>query len=200
MRSHAVRFLRPFALVICYAASPMAGQQHGIAAPNNLANNTVLIIRHAEKPPAGSELTPAGHARARAYTSYFEPFHEGSFSFRVSALYAGADSESSIRPRQTLEPLSQATGMPLNTTISTKDPKGLIALLRSQPHGSYPLIAWRHGQMPALLAAFGAPQTLLPQSKWPDDVFDWVIALQFDAQGQLLSSQLLKEHLTLSTE
>jgi broad specificity phosphatase PhoE len=80
---------------------------------NYLANNTVLIVRHAEKPESGTGLTPLGEARARLYAKYFEPFQEDGLSIPVDCLYAGADSKNSIRPRLTLEPLSKATGLPL---------------------------------------------------------------------------------------
>ena len=169
-----------------------------IPAQNYLAGNTILIVRHAEKPEVGRELTPAGEARARAYASYFEPFHEQGWNLRVDALFAGTDSDNSVRPRLTLEPISRATGLKLNTSVGTKEPEKLVALLRTQPHGNSPLIAWRHGQIPALLHAFGASPTLIPGDKWPDDTYDWVIVLQFDRQGTLQKQELIKEHLTIS--
>ena len=165
--------------------------------PDYLAGDTVLIIRHAEKPPEGRALTPMGEARARAYVRYFEPFRENGLDLRVDALYAGADSNGSIRPRLTLEPLAQAIGLPLNTAIGTKAPADLVSLLRTQPHGTHPLIAWRHGQIPALLAAFGASPTLIPGGTWPDDTFDWVIILNFDSAGHLAKQLLVKEHLAV---
>ncbi len=167
------------------------------SAPDFLANNTVLIIRHAEKPASGPELTPMGQARAQAYTRYFEPFREDQLDISVDALYAGADSDNSVRPRQTLEPLSKSTGLKLDTSISTKAPAALVTLLRSAPHGTHPLVAWRHGQIPALLSAFGAAPSLLPGGKWPDETFDWVVVLRFDAAGKLASAQLVKEHLVV---
>ena len=162
-----------------------------------LSSNTVLVVRHAEKPAEGKGLTAAGDARARAYVHYFEPFHEGGYNVAVDALFAGADSENSIRPRLTLEPLSRTTGLKLNTSINTKDPAALVALLRTQPHGSHPLIAWRHGQIPALLQAFGASPDLIPGAKWPDETYDWVIVLTFNPNGKLQSQKLLTEHLAL---
>jgi len=162
-----------------------------------LARNTVLIVRHAEKPKIGRELTPQGQARARAYAQYFEPFREAGMDVRVDALYGGKDSNNSIRPRLTLEPLSKATGLTLDTSISTDEPDALVALLRHQPHGSHPLIAWRHGHIPALLQAFGASPDLLPGGKWPDDTYDWVIVLVFDSAGHLQTQKLIHEHLTL---
>lgn len=172
-------------------------QTPGSPTQDFLANNTVLIIRHAEKPPVGAELTPAGQARAQAYTHYFEPFREDQLNVSVDALYAGADSESSVRPRQTLEPMSKALGLKLDTSVSTKAPAQLVTMLRTEPHGKHPLIAWRHGQIPALLSAFGATPTLLPGGKWPDDTFDWVVVLRFDGEAKLQSAHLVKEHLAV---
>jgi len=36
------------------------------------ANATIYLIRHAEKPPSGKGLSPAGQARANAYVQYFQ--------------------------------------------------------------------------------------------------------------------------------
>lgn len=157
----------------------------------------MLIVRHAEKPLLGRELTPTGQARANAYIRYFEPFHDGGLKLRINALYAGADSAGSVRPRLTLEPLSHATGLPLDSTVSTKDPDALVTLLRTQRHGNHPLVAWRHGSIPALLTAFGASPGLIPGDKWPNDVYDWVVVLNFDHHGHLRSQRLIHENLTI---
>ena len=181
------------ALAVCLPAALFAQAP----AKNYLAGNTVLIIRHSEKPETGRGLTPAGEARARAYISYFEPFQEADLNYRVDALFAGADSDSSDRPRLTLEPISRATGIKLDTSVPTEDPDKLVALLRTQPHGAHPLIAWRHRQMAELVHAFGASASLIPGSRWPDDVYDWVIVLQFDRNGVLEKQERIVEHLTL---
>ena len=166
------------------------------SAPNYLANNTVLIIRHSEKPESGPGLTPMGEARAQLYAKYFEPFLEDGLSIPVDSLYAGTDSKNSMRPRLTLEPLSKATGFPLHLNVGTKDSGALVLELKTEAHGKHPLIAWRHGDIPALLTAFGAsPAKLLPNGQWPDDVFDWVIVLTMGPDGQLSSARLIHEQL-----
>jgi hypothetical protein len=167
------------------------------AAQDHLAGNTVLIVRHAEKPLIGRELTREGEARANAYVHYFEPFQDGGLKININALYSGSDSPDSIRPRLTLEPLSHATGLPLDYSISSKDPDALVALLRTQSHGNHPLIAWRHGSIPSLLIAFGASPDLIPGGKWPDEVYEWVIILTFDSSGHLQSQRLVHENLTI---
>lgn len=178
------------ALSFSLSAAKPAPQDH-------LAGNTVLIVRHAEKPLIGRELTRAGEARANAYIHYFEPFRDGGLNIKVNALYSGSDSPDSVRPRLTLEPLSRATGLPLDSHISTKEPDAMVTLLRTQPHGNHPLIAWRHGSVPALLTAFGASPDLIPGGKWPNDTYDWVIVLTFDRIGHLRSSALVHENLTI---
>jgi len=194
-----VRFSLPLRVPIFISLLILSvGQLAGQVIEDHLANNTVLIIRHAEKPDKGRELTSQGEARARAYISYFKPFKEDGLSFPVDAIYAGADSDNSIRPRLTLEPLSKATGMTLHSDIGTKETAALVQKLRSETHGVHPLIAWRHGQIPLLLQSFGAsPNVLLPNGKWPDDVYDWVIALAFDSKGQLVTQRLIHEHLKI---
>lgn len=170
------------------------------SAPNHLANNTVLIVRHSEKPVTGTGLTPQGEARAQLYAKYFRPFQEEGLSILVDSLYAGADSASSIRPRLTLEPLSRASGLPLHQKMGTKDSGALVQELRTEPHGKHPLIAWRHGEIPALLTAFGAvPEKILPNGIWPDDVYDWVILLNIGPDGQLSSAKLIHETLTVTS-
>ena len=180
-------------LCLCAISVPVLQSQQ---LPDQLASNTVLVIRHAEKPDTGAGLTEKGERRAKLYAQYFEPFTEDGLRFKVDDLYAGADSENSIRPRLTLEPLSHATGMPLHVEVGTKDPEKLVRTLRTSVHGAHPLIAWRHGQIPALLQAFGAdPAAVLPQGKWPDEVYDWVVVLRFNTAGAPQSEKLLTEHL-----
>lgn len=185
----------PALLAACVTCLTSASAQ---PAQNYLANNTVLIVRHAEKPAEGTGLTPMGEARAQLYAKYFQPFEEEGISISVDCLYAGADSKNSVRPRLTLEPLSKASGLPLHLNVGTKDPEALVRELKTEAHGQHPLIAWRHGEIPALLTAFGvAPETVIPNGKWPDDVFDWVIVITTGPDGQPVSAKLIHERLTV---
>ncbi|MFT4114410.1 hypothetical protein [Silvibacterium sp.] len=175
------------AIVLCSAAAAASAQ-------SQLANTTVLIVRHAEKPPEGASLTPQGFARAKAYATYFDPFQLEGKPFVINALYAGHDSKNSVRPRLTLEPLSQALHLPLNTDFSTEDPEALAENLRSATHGDHVLIAWRHKKIPALVTALGGdPAQVIPGDAWPDEVYDWVVVLRFDANGKVAQEQLIHE-------
>jgi len=173
------------------AATPVfAGDSPG------LADTEILIIRHAEKPGSGFNLTAAGEARAQAYVHYFLSYTEDSKSVKLDHLFAATDSKGSHRPRLTLEPLSRAAGLAIDMRFNNKQFAELADELRAKPHGEHILICWHHGEIPELLQALGAnPQQLLPNGKWPDDVFGWMIRLQYDGKGQLAEAKCINENL-----
>jgi hypothetical protein len=163
---------------------------------SGLKGTTVLIIRHAEKPDKGYDLTPAGYQRAKAYVHYFQNFTVDGKPVRLDYLFAAADSNGSHRPRLTLEPLSKATGLPIDQRFGAKQYQELADELRTKPHGEHILICWHHGDIPGLLSALGAnPEKLLPKGKWPDDVFGWMIQLHYDEKGQLVEAKCINENL-----
>jgi hypothetical protein len=154
---------------------------------NPLQSSVVIIVRHAEKPDTGDGLAPAGDARANAYVDYFKHFTVNSNAVHFDYLFAAKDSRESKRPRLTIKPLSKALGLVINTEF--KDDK--YAELAEELHaGRYRnkniLVCWHHGKIPELLAALGAdPHKLLPNGKWPEDVFGWVVSLEYDQKGNL---------------
>ena len=151
-----------------------------------LANARLYLVRHAEKPEDGSGLTAAGTARAAAYVGYFRRDPLDGSTLRLTHLFAATDSKKSVRPRLTLEPLAKATHGTLDQRFTDKDPAAFVVDLRSHDYGNRILVAWRHGQIPALLTALGAdPARFVPEGKWPDGVYDRVVELWFDARGNL---------------
>lgn len=165
-------------------------------AANGLSNATLLIVRHAEKTGYGDGLSPAGDMRAQVYASYFSNFELDGAKLRIDALVASTDTRNSARPRLTLEPLSLETGMEIVQPCPDHAIGQLVDWLKHQPADQTTLISWHHTKMAKLLAALGVDTaTLLPQGRWPDDVFDWVVALKFDAQGKLIPSatQIVRE-------
>jgi broad specificity phosphatase PhoE len=161
-----------------------------------LADTVVLVIRHAEKPPSGDSLTPAGEARAKAYVHYFQNYTIDAKPETVDYLFAAADSKGSKRPRLTLTPLSQATGLAVDQRFTDKQFQKLADELQAKRHGKLIVICWHHGEIPGLLRALGAmPEEVLPKGKWPDEVFGWVIQLRYDEKGQLIETRHIKENL-----
>lgn len=187
-----------FALAGMSPALLLAKHHDGHQSANGLADATVMIIRHAEKPEEGSGLAPEGEARARAYVGYFEHLTLGGQSATPDTLVATADSRQSMRPRLTIKPLSQALSLPVDNRYSDDQVKPLVESLRSDAHGSRILICWHHGEIPALIDALGGDsKTLLPHEKWPADVFGWMVVMHFDHHGRLQagSTELVQEHL-----
>jgi phosphohistidine phosphatase SixA len=155
-----------------------------------LKDATVLIIRHAEKPESGRELTAKGRQRAEAYAKYFRELKIDSKPVEPDYLVATADSASSERPRLTLEPLSKALGMKIDLRFKAKEDAQLAAELRAKPHGRNILICWHHGKIPDLARALGAdPAKLLPDGRWPESEFGWILVLRYDGDGRLLPEQ-----------
>ncbi|HEY3852844.1 MAG TPA: flagellar basal body-associated protein FliL [Verrucomicrobiae bacterium] len=186
------RFAALILLVLTACRSATADDAPG------LRDATVLIIRHAEKPENGNGLSPEGVERARAYPQYFATFQLDGQPLKLDSLFAAADSKKSERPRLTMEPLSRALGVPLNTDFKDKEPETLARELKANPHGANILICWHHQEIPGLLRGLGAdPDKLLPRGEWPGHIYGWVIELRYDHEGRLKpdACKRIKEHL-----
>jgi hypothetical protein len=88
--------------------------------------------------------------------------------------------------------------LPIDGSFGNKQPADLAAELRANHQGKVILLCWHHGQIPDLLRALGAaPETLLPNGKWPRNVYDWVIMATFDENGRLIPERTkrISEHL-----
>jgi hypothetical protein len=167
-------------------------------AQDGLKNAVVLIIRHAEDADIGDGLSPRGQQRAEAYKDYFLNFTVDSKHPEPDLIFAAKDSKQSHRPSLTVEPFAKAANLKIDMRFGNNDSTELAAALRATGQGKVILICWRHPYVPDLLRALGAsPEDLLPRGKWPGAVFDWVIVLSYDQDGQLIpaSTRRMNEHL-----
>jgi hypothetical protein len=181
-------------------ATPSPAKERDLASPY-MADVTVLIVRHAEKPDEGRELSPAGYARAAAYAHYFNPFTAGTAPFTPDQLIASRDSSKSDRPALTLQPLSDALARPIDTRFANGDEKALADALRMSQHGKRILIAWHHGHIPKLVRALGGdPDAILGKDHWPGKVYDWVVELRYDANGGLMAGRRITEDLPITVK
>jgi hypothetical protein len=195
--------MRIFTLLSTISVALLLGvsfTSQGQAAPSGPAGAVVLIIRHAEKPEAGMGLSDEGSKRAAAYVAFFPNFKIDGKQAKPTYLFATRDSEKSQRPRLTLQPLSAALHLPLRAEIKNKDFEVLAESLKGAKYGGQTiLICWHHGNIPDLLRALGAdPARLLPRGTWPENVFGWVVALQYDQEGKLKESLVINENLAPS--
>lgn len=161
-------------------------------------NTNILMIRHAEKPASGHKLAVAGQERAQAYSIYFQNYQISSKIIKFNYLFAAADSNSSHRPRLTIEPLSKAINLAINAGTADKDFATLAAELLNDAtyDNSNILICWHHGEILDFAAALlnGAtlpPSSNFPTGKWNPAVFGWVLQLCYDANGNIIPSQTI---------
>jgi hypothetical protein len=137
----------------------------------------VLVMRHAEKlgDPDDPNLSAPGQARAAALVAWF-PATFG----RPDFIFATAISKHSERPIQTVRPLAQNLGMPLNTTFSDQDYGALAKLLLSDTKfvSKTILVCWHHGNIPGLLRGLGATAGSYP-NPWDFTVFNLVLAVDY---------------------
>lgn len=133
-----------------------------------------MLIRHAEKPvippPDGvledgskdkHSLTPRGWQRAGALVQFFvRPYRSGITTPTV--IFASgtteptqdliADDAKSLRPEQTVLPLSRRLGVATNISVPVGLEESLITSLR-ETDGTV-LVAWEHKRIPTIAAGF----------------------------------------------
>jgi len=176
-------------------STPLLAKKHDHS-DDGMKNAVILIIRHGEKPATGTVLSPAGEQRAQAYVEYFKNFSVDSKPLKLDYLIATADTTASSRPRLTIEPLSKALGLPIDDRFQNNECQKLADAIRKKPPGKTFLLCWHHGEIPQLIHVLGAnPGEVLPDKKWPDDVFGWVVQLRYDAEGHLMEAKRINEKL-----
>ncbi|MEP6559346.1 MAG: histidine phosphatase family protein, partial [Burkholderiales bacterium] len=120
-------------------------------------------------------LAPLGWQRAGALVQFFEqptaphierPDHLFAVSFDRARI------DSSRRSKQTLRPLSQKLGLPVNHRLGKEQEKRLVQTLAAL--SGTVLVAWSHENIRLIGDALGA--SALTPSTWPDERFDvvWV--------------------------
>ena len=164
----------------------------------------VIIIRHGEKPPQGSELNEQGFQRAKALVKFFQTDPSVTRYGTPAAIYAMAPKNAggSVRAIQTVMPLANALKLILNKDYTRDQTAELVKAIMENPEyeGRMVLVCWEHKvivEIAAALAAYGnsdpAVQDALPSS-WAGQVFDraWVLNL---TEGKVTSFQDIPQHI-----
>jgi hypothetical protein len=194
--------------------APTAGRRGippGTCPPNvvrsRVVADTLMLIRHAEKPKGSSKpygvtahgehsegsLTVRGWTRAGALVELFAPSHgrvRGGL-VRPTAVYAAKpDGDASQRPSETVTPLVARLGAKLNSAYGKGDEKALAHELVGL-HGAT-LVCWQHEEIPAIVAHLGAVHPV-PSRQWPDDRFDvvWIFTRTDDGWAYSQVPQLV---------
>jgi hypothetical protein len=163
-----------------------------------LADETIVMVRHAEKPEAGlGQLDCQGLNRSMN----LPPVLIGKYG-RADYIFAPNPSElkddhgtqySYVRPLATIEPTAIGLGKPVNVQYGFKDIKGLEKeLLSAQYQNSIVFVAWEHHYIEDMV------KDMLTQAKqdssmvpvWDDKDFDsiYVLHIKYDAQGNVQMS------------
>jgi broad specificity phosphatase PhoE len=137
----------------------------------------IILMRHAEKPddPTNPKLSPQGRMRAQQLATYIPKTFK-----HIDFLFAAAPSKHSVRPIETIKPLAQAIGAPINKDIADQDyPVLAHHLLTHQKYdGSLVVACWHHGHLPDLAEALGASSEAVG-GRWDDAVFNLIWQLDY---------------------
>lgn len=144
----------------------------------------VLIIRHAEKMHDGIELSLKGRERAAALVPYF--LGTTKFLGAPWAIYAARATKEhpSLRPYQTMAPLSRELNIKLNQDFDPKQYALMVESIKMNPgyNNQVVLICWEHSVIPKIAELFGVSSA---PKKWPGEVFDRVWMIRFLPGGKI---------------
>jgi hypothetical protein len=136
----------------------------------------VILIRHAEKPEQGDDLSLKGRERAAALVPYFLETPAVLEHQTPAAIYAQGPSEKhrSKRAVESVNGLARALKLQVKE-YHRGDYAKMVEEIMANPNyeGKTVLICWEHNLIPEIAAAFGV--TAPP--KWPGKAFDrtWII-------------------------
>ena len=166
--------LAAFALVFALAGSTQA--------------ETIVFIRHAEKPDAGlGQLSCQGLNRALALPAFFaKAFPKIDAIFAPDPGFAKADKGKDYdypRPLVTIEPTAIARGLPVNAHIGYADIPGLEKALQApELKNATVVVAWEHKIIDVfardLIAAHGGDPKAVPG--WGEGDYDGVYVVTLD--------------------
>lgn len=171
MNNKSIRLFAGFVLILA-----------GLACAGHLAaQETIVAVRHGEKPPAGlGQLSCKGLNRALALPGVLIPRFG-----RPDAIYAPDPAQqvndrsniqySYVRPLITIEPTAIALGMPVNAQIGFLDIAKLQAAVTAPAYANaHILIAWEHIKLndfaKQMLTSYGGNPAAVPD--WPNDDYD----------------------------
>jgi hypothetical protein len=166
------------------------------------AQETIVAIRHAEKPPASlGQLTCKGLNRALALPKVLIPrygkpdrIYAPDPGTRIGQL--GNLNYSYVRPLMTIEPIAIQLEMPVNALIGFKNVGQLRKeLLATENANSVIYLAWEHVYLnefaKRLLKAYGKDPSVVPD--WPNDEYDRIYIFRIKDVGN-------KKDITFSVE
>jgi hypothetical protein len=172
----------------------------GGSAPSITTNETIVVLRHGEKPSGGyGQITCQGLQRALALPPVLAGlFGTPQYIFAPNPIPQVVDSAGSfyyVRPLATIEPTAIRLGMPVNTQYGFTDIAGLQNELLSGTYASATVfVAWEHLEaqqfVQNVMNQFGGGVSV---PSWPSDDYDSLYVLHLTNTGGSIAARF--EHL-----
>ena len=178
------------------AAALWLGAGAAFAAPAQ-----VILIRHAEKPDSGPELSAQGFRRAEALVKFFRNNPALTRYGTPAGIYAAAPKheDSSVRSIQTVTPLARAIRVDIDTSFTRGQTNKIVRAIMEDPayDGRMVLVCWQHTNLVEIaqnLAAYNNSPRLTIPLVWPDETFDraWILDLK---NGKVTAFKALPQRL-----
>ena len=181
---------------------PLSGFVPEAAAATADTSETIVLVRHAEKPPAGlGQLSCQGLNRALALPAVLAK----AFG-KPAAIFAPNPSEQKtdngilydyVRPLATIEPTAIAFGLPVHAQIGQSRIDDLRRQLDlAMYHDAYVLVAWEHTEAMllarALMKAHGGDPGQVPD--WRGTDFDSIYVLRIRRSGTTTTASFELSH------
>ncbi|PWT74675.1 MAG: histidine phosphatase family protein [Bacteroidetes bacterium] len=149
----------------------------------------IILIRHAEKPKKGDNLTCQGFNRSVKLPAIIRERYGVPGYIYVPSIGRGESTKHS-RMFQTVLPLAIKYNLAINSQFKVDDSMGLAADILKKK-GTV-LVVWQHTAIPRIVNALGIRGT----PKWPEDDYDSIWTIDFS--GSKPKMKIEKENLTAS--
>lgn len=178
--------IRPAVQFLYFAYILMIGllSSLGVCAQETQDDLKVVLIRHAEKPIKGGNLTCQGFNRSLQLPALLKERFGIPSAIYIPSIGMG-DSTKHSRMFQTIIPFAVKYNLALISKWEENDSAQLAGEIRQHKKGTV-LIIWEHKRIPSIARALGIIDDTL---RWPDDDYDSIWILTFK-NG---SAQLEKE-------
>lgn len=202
--------MRKLSAAVCLglAVSALVIAAPATRAQDPVATQTIVLLRHGEKPPAGlGQLDCQGLNRALALPPVLtRRFGQPAAIFAPNPATKVRDPGGVfdyIRPLATIEPTAIALGLPVDASVGFTDIDGLQGRL-GEPHlrDALVFVAWEHGRIVmiarSLLARHNGDAAAVPA--WRDDDFDSIYVVRITRSGERTSARFEHTHEGLNNQ
>lgn len=157
---------------------------------SNTSLNRVVIIRHAEKPDKGDNLSCKGLNRSLDLPAVLYNKYKLPAKIFVPSVGNGKTA-SQLRMLETITPFAVKYNIAIDSRFNVKDANSLAAAIKKTK--GYALVVWEHDNINNIVKALGADDKGI---KWSDDDFDSIWIIEFKNGKATLSAD--KENLSPS--